>query len=455
MKNSKKILYVVISVLLWNMQISANVQAQAPAALPTTPQISCPVVGGKIITPSYQQVSVNGHCGSTYGYSCSCNNGRRAKAIDVATTPDTDVVLPTVGGSNITWRLAETLCAGGGTFPNCTDSNGGTGGMLTFIGTDPSIPADKWYIQFVHLKIDTLAVKKGESYPAGTVVGKTDSSAHVHTTIGKNLSVNGDDISGSANCDNNWLPTDFICDPSKQPPQTTPISSGKSSGQIQSNYACTKVGTPIEEMPPVCKNQPALGAAGNLTYYCQGDSKWGDPKYACGVGQVGCGPTSIAMIFSFFGDNRTPLEVFETYKTNNLLSCGSGSFPSAVNSWLKTQGYEVGPDLGSSGELDAVAAKTYLDKGYLILGSSNSFKGQTGSTFGHIFVVQNVDPNTNTFIMRDPENCNYGPGTELTQNNVQPIISSKIPNWAYAYPIKRMASTNQKNTGNGVGGNVQ
>jgi hypothetical protein len=87
--------------------------------------------------------------------------------------------------------------------------------------------------------------------------------------------------------------------------------------------------------------------------------------------------------------------------------------------------------------MDATAAKTYIDKGYLILGSSHAFKGQSGARFSHVFVVQNVDPQTDTFIMRDPENCAYGPGTEMSQNNVQPIKSDKIPSWAYAYPIKK------------------
>lgn len=453
---NKILIGLLLSCLLLFKFSTVEVEAQAPAALPTTPQVSCPVAGGKITTSSYQQDPVNGHCGSTYGFSCQCTNGRRAKAIDIATTPDTDVVLPTIGGGNITWRLAETLCAGSGTYPNCSSSNGGTGGMLTFVGTDPSNPADKWYIQYVHMKISTITASKGESYPAGTAVGKTDESAHVHAVIGKNLNVNGDEISGSAACDNNWLPSDFICDPSKQPPVSTVAQQGPSSGQVQSNYVCTKVGTPAEEMPAVCKNQPALGAPGNFTYYCQGDDRW--KGAACDMGQTGCGPTSAAMITTYFGDTKTPLDMANNFINSNAMYCSLGIIPDRVLTWFRNNGYEVGPDLAGSGELDAVAAKTYLDKGYLIMGSSHNFRGQTGSTFSHVFVVQDVDPATNTFIMRDPENCAYGPGTELAQNNVQPIISSKIPNWAYAYPIRGSVSSTKPapgNAGTAAGGNVQ
>lgn len=416
-------------------------QAQAPVAMPTTLRVSCPVSGGTILTPSFQADSVNGHCGSNYGYSCTCgSNGRRAKAIDIPTTPDTDVMLPTIEGENITWRLAETLCAGSGSYPNCTDSNGGTGGLITFVGTDPAKPNDKWYIQFLHLKVSTILVEKDKSYPPGTIVGKTDISAHVHTTIGKNLNVNGDSISGSADCDANWMPSDFMCDPSKQPtnvPQAQPAG-GFASGEIKSNYACTKVGTPKEEMPAVCKNQtsPQFGEAGNFTYYCQGDSRW-DKFPACSVGQVGCGATSAAMITTYFGQALTPADVFGTFLDTGALTCGDGIYPDRVIAWFKSNGYEVGPSVVAGGLMDATAAKTYIDKGYLILGSSHAFKGQSGARFSHVFVVQNVDPQTDTFIMRDPENCAYGPGTEMSQNNVQPIKSDKIPSWAYAYPIKK------------------
>lgn len=446
------ILGLIISILFIFLHLSP-VAAQAPVALPTTPQISCPVVGGKILTSSYQQDPANGHCGTTYGFSCQCTNGRRAKAIDIPTNPDTDVVLPTIGGANLTWRLAETLCAGGGSYPNCSDSNGGTGGMLTFVGTDAASPADKWYMQFVHMKISTVTAKKGETYQPGTAIGKTDESAHVHAVIGKNLNVTGDEISGSAACDDNWLPSDFICDPTKQPPVVANASTGKSSGQVQSNYACTKVGTPTEEMPAICKNQPANGTPGNFVHYCQGDSRW--QGQACDMGQVGCGPTSAAMITTFFGQTQTPDQVFKTFLNSGALTCSAGINPDRVLSWFKENDYEVGPNVVGGSEMDAVAAKTYIDKGYIIMGSSHHFRGQTGSVFSHVFVVQDVDPATNTFIMRDPENCSYGPGTELTQNNIQPIISSKIPDWAYAYPIKRKGTPAYSATGPAAGGNVQ
>ncbi len=436
-KNIKIILFILSVFFVSQLR---PVQAQEPVDFPTIiPKVSCPVIGGSILTPSFQADPVKGHCGSDYGYSCTCgNSGRRAKAIDIPTTPDTDVVLPKIEGEDITWTLIETLCAGSGLYPNCSDSNGGTGGMITFVGINPSRPNDKWYIQFLHLKVSTILVEKGGSYSPGTVVGKTDISAHVHTTIGKNLNVSGDNISGAADCDANWLPSDFICDPSKQPttiPEAKPV--GAAAGEIKSNYACTKVGTPKEDMPAICKNQalPQFGEAGNFTYYCQGDDRW--QKFACSVGKVGCGATSAAMITTYFGQTLTPADVFGDFLNSGALTCGDGIYPDRVLNWFRNNGYEVGPSVVAGGTLDAVAAKNYIDKGYLILGSSHNFRGQSGATFSHVFVVQNVDPQTDTFIMRDPENCAYGPGTELAQNNVQPIKSDKIPSWAYAYPIKK------------------
>ncbi len=214
--------------------------------------------------------------------------------------------------------------------------------------------------------------------------------------------------------------------------------------------SCTKVGNPLGESPCLTQSTGTTpttnlgtGERGNFVYYCQGDSKW--QGNSCNLGQVGCGPTSLAMIFTYFGNTITPADMLNNYTSNSLISCSEGSYPDRVVGWIRQQGYEVGPNIGQ-GILDAKLAKEYIDKGYLILGSSHEFVGQTGSQFSHIFVVQDVDPGSGTFIMRDPENCKYGSGEELVKNNIQPIKSTKIKSWAYAYPIIKPINFRPKTT---------
>jgi hypothetical protein len=49
---------------------------------------------------------------------------------------------------------------------------------------------------------------------------------------------------------------------------------------------------------------------GTITYYNQRDVRWGDLQLGCGnMKNNGCGPTSIAMVLSYFGTAVTPPEV--------------------------------------------------------------------------------------------------------------------------------------------------
>jgi hypothetical protein len=231
-------------------------------------------------------------------------------------------------------------------------------------------------------------------------------------------------------------PTDQSLD-GGTPQNTSPINSQA----IRSNTACVAVGTPVEEKPAIC-TQPtsSFGIPGTFTFYCQGNPQWDKKGDSCSIGQVGCGPTSLAMIFTYFGDTINPEAMFNTYRNNNpaLLNCSSGSFPGLVNNWIAQQpGYEVGPNIGN-GALNATEAKKYISAGWLILASSDTFKGQRGSRFSHIFVVQDVDPASGTFLLRDPENCSYATGEEYQNNILQPINGDKVSTWKYAYPVRKI-----------------
>jgi beta-lactamase class A len=235
--------------------------------------------------------------------------------------------------------------------------------------------------------------------------------------------------------------------PSSQPTTLPPGSS--SSGSIPgaqstiTTRACVKIGNPTESKPSICSETSTSfrqGQQGNFTFYCQGNPQWDRKGDSCSMGQIGCGPTSLAMIFSYFGDIVDPARMYQTYVDNKMINCDVGSYPGLVNAWVAKQpGYEVGPDIGS-GTLNAVEAKKFIDAGWLILASSDNFIGQKGKPIGHIFVVQDVDPAAGTFILRDPENCSYSSGEEFTDKMVQPITGGKVPSWKYAYPIRKQAA---------------
>ncbi|MBI4036535.1 hypothetical protein HY386_01480 [Candidatus Daviesbacteria bacterium] len=158
---------------------------------------SCLVPGGRIITHSYQADPIYGHCGTYYGFSCNCGSGgRRAKAIDVATAGQ-NVVLPTIEGQQVMWKL---IIRG---YPVDSGEGGGVGHIF-----EAELGGDRWYLDMLHLQQTSLSL--GGSYPSGTVVGLVVSE-HVHTTIGKNIAYPNGPGSSLTDCDNGWLPSDFMC----------------------------------------------------------------------------------------------------------------------------------------------------------------------------------------------------------------------------------------------------
>lgn len=171
--------------------------AVTPSAAPQMSiAASCPVPGGRISTPSYNANPSIGHCGGGYAYSCHCETrGRRAKAIDVPTN-GRSVVLPTVNGQSVTWKLIVG--------PYSVDSQEGGGLGYTFQATQGN---DAWYLDMLHLNRSSLTI--GTEAPSGTPVSTTTIS-HVHATMGKNL--NSTPVAGTVtDCDANWLPSDFMC----------------------------------------------------------------------------------------------------------------------------------------------------------------------------------------------------------------------------------------------------
>lgn len=196
-----------------------------------------------------------------------------------------------------------------------------------------------------------------------------------------------------------------------------------------------------------CKQGALTTSAGfsslsGFAYYCQGDPRW-DNKSSCGIGQIGCGPTSLAMVFTSFGKTITPPQMYQVFAGMGRINCSAGSYMETIlndRTWMASQGFEVGPNITANSNLDLNKAKKYLGGDYLIVGSSQTFPSYKtpGATFPHIFVIDGVDITNKTFSNRDPANCDYNSGAEVTSRVVRPANGAGGLNWAYAYPIKRI-----------------
>ncbi len=200
---------------------------------------------------------------------------------------------------------------------------------------------------------------------------------------------------------------------------------------VKSSPVTTSVGSPA---PLASSGGPTN--SGDFVYYCQKDSRWSGTGYACEtVAAAGCGPTSFAMVLSTFGINTNPAQAAKIMTDGSFNTCGQGSRMEAMlqnKSFLNKISLDPGPPLRTGNIIDLQLAKEYIDKGYLIIGSSDRFPI---CNCGHIFVVQDVNPANNTVFIRDPANCPDGKGVERDINRTYQV-SSFI--WKYAYPVKKL-----------------
>ncbi len=185
--------------------------------------------------------------------------------------------------------------------------------------------------------------------------------------------------------------------------------------------------------------QPLAPPNENITFYCQGNTAW---QSVCSLGNAGCGPTSMAMLLSGFGFNLTPTQVDQQFQAVGARTCGDtgSSLALALNSaWLSNLGMTVGPNIADNGRLNIDLAKEYLNKGYLILGSSKAFpcaNCKNALTVDHIFVVDAVNPATKVVDIRDPNNCSYRDGND--ENPANRLKNTTDFPWYYAYPMKKV-----------------
>lgn len=197
---------------------------------------------------------------------------------------------------------------------------------------------------------------------------------------------------------------------------------------------------------------PTITKTGNFVYYCQHNSAWVNacgtdlnactPQVQCGIGYAGCGPTSLAMIISSLTPNSlTPPQVDQVFQQNGWrLGCSAGSymFSAVASSWFSSLGLRAGVELVSNAKLDLSLAKTFIDNGSLIIGSSQAFPCQSCKNpipLNHIFVVDNVDIQRNVVSIRDPDNCSWSDGN--VEIHPQEMSADRFP-WYYAFPVSKL-----------------
>lgn len=217
------------------------------------------------------------------------------------------------------------------------------------------------------------------------------------------------------------------------------LSPGAAGGSATStSCAVTAVGNPTGDKP-VCATSGGGVPTGNFVYYCQGDPRW---SQTCGIGQGGCGPTSLAMIISTLGKAQlTPDRVDTIFNDNGWRACsassGSNIGDPIKSTFMTSQGLSASADIAGANFVDEVTKATA--EGALIIASSEKYPCHCGhgdgSTFpaAHVVVIQKVNAD-GTFAIRDPSNCDFSNGQEFTQFiNVNP----NDVKWKWAFAINK------------------
>lgn len=164
------------------------------------------------------------------------------------------------------------------------------------------------------------------------------------------------------------------------------------------------------------------GPAGNFVYYCQSDPRWSN---ICSIGLAGCGPTSMAMVLTYFGETITPPEMDAIFQRRGWRVCGDNPsrMPTAIGNLVAERNYDMRT---LSIPLNLTQAKEVLDAGYLIIGSVST----------HIFVVDGVNLATNQVHMQDParRGCEAASAGGYLASNSAPWGGQP---WYYAYALKK------------------
>lgn len=191
--------------------------------------------------------------------------------------------------------------------------------------------------------------------------------------------------------------------------------------------------------PTCCVPQPPPGIQPPVHFYCQYDNKW--ETASCKINKYGCTPTSVAMILSSYGD--TMWNPLSTALANGRNGCAGGSSASDFIPWIKSLGYTVGPNLANGKNFNTSSVRSYISKGYIILGGANiRFNRTLSGSGGHAFVISNLNDSDIAFVY-DPTFCssdtNYSTRSFSVFGFGNPLLcNSDGCYWYWAYPIKKL-----------------
>lgn len=149
-----------------------------------------------------------------------------------------------------------------------------------------------------------------------------------------------------------------------------------------------------------------------------------DPSYKnepCWYGPSGCGPTTIAMVLSRFGESITPPEVARIFSKRGIKACGNTDtfMRYGVADWLRNErGFEV-VEISAGGKPNLSDWEDRLNQGYLIVMS-----WQLTQKESHIAFVSAVNKDTGIAEVADP----------LTRNNDPQQIKNR--NFLYALAVR-------------------
>lgn len=144
-------------------------------------------------------------------------------------------------------------------------------------------------------------------------------------------------------------------------------------------------------------------------FFWQSDPQWNPPLviYDTSYGTIslaGCGPTSLAMILTYFGIPTNPITAWNEVISKGYMTSGGVSW-SALVEIPRSHGLVV-QDLGKNWGL----AEKKLQEGNLILASTNLY-----SAAGHILVIRSIEGNN--IVTNDSARSN-GDGYPYTKQNI-------------------------------------
>ncbi|MDP3954907.1 MAG: C39 family peptidase [bacterium] len=144
-------------------------------------------------------------------------------------------------------------------------------------------------------------------------------------------------------------------------------------------------------------------------FYWQGDPQWNPPlaiyditRYGT-IEVAGCGPTTLAMVLTYWGVIKNPVEVWNEVVARNYMVSGVGMSWGAITNIPSSYGLTV-QNLGTNWAL----AESRLNEGSLVIAATNIFGG-------HILIVRNI--NGNNLITSDPAYSN-GDGFPYTKQSI-------------------------------------